>query len=235
MPDAFFQYPTTLHLCSSPTLDLRLNKVMSDDHRAAFLSGEVIVEEKMDGANLGISFNHQGELILQNRGSILKPPMVGQWRLLMEWIEPKMEVMLDVVGDRYLLFGEWCFALHSVFYDRLPDWFLGFDVYDKADQRFLLKDARDLLFSRLALHSVPFLEKGRFDLQTIRRFLGVSKHGSQLAEGIVLRQEVDGKLLDRAKLVRDSFVQSIEEHWSRKPLRRNELASWNKNSTMDDA
>ena len=31
------------------------------------------------------------------------------------------------LGDRLILFGEWCAAQHSLDYETLPDWFLAFD------------------------------------------------------------------------------------------------------------
>jgi hypothetical protein len=35
-----------------------------------------------------------------------------------------------------ILFGEWLAAEHTVCYDNLPDWFLAFDIYDVASQKF---------------------------------------------------------------------------------------------------
>lgn len=39
-------------------------------------------------------------------------------------------------GTRYILYGEWCAARHTVTYDALPDWFLAYDVYDTKEGRF---------------------------------------------------------------------------------------------------
>ena len=35
-----------------------------------------------------------------------------------------------------MLVGEWCYAVHGVCDDQLPDWLLVFDVYDPASERF---------------------------------------------------------------------------------------------------
>ena len=40
-------------------------------------------------------------------------------------------MLFEILSEKFILFGEWCYAQHSIFYDRLPDWFLGFDIYDK--------------------------------------------------------------------------------------------------------
>jgi hypothetical protein len=43
-------------------------------------------------------------------------------------------------------------------------------------------------------------------------------------EGLYLRRDSALWLEQRAKLVRPEFLQSIEEHWSAVPLRKNRLA-----------
>lgn len=47
-------------------------------------------------------------------------------------------------------------------------------------------------------------------------------------EGIVIRRDSEHWNEQRAKLVRAEFVQSIEEHWSRRPLEWNRV-DWIKN------
>lgn len=47
---------------------------MSDSECGEFLRHELVVEEKIDGANLGISFDNSGNFQAQNRGSYLQFP-----------------------------------------------------------------------------------------------------------------------------------------------------------------
>ncbi len=63
-----------------------------------------------------------------------------QWKKLEEWIDQRQSRLFDVLLDQYILFGEWCYATHSVYYGRLSDYFIGFDVYDKETSRFLWKN-----------------------------------------------------------------------------------------------
>ena len=42
-----------------------------------------------------------------------------------------------------ILYGEWCYAKHTVPYDALPDWFLGFDIFEVASHRFWPADRRN--------------------------------------------------------------------------------------------
>ncbi|MDD3918234.1 MAG: hypothetical protein PHX00_13850 [Synergistaceae bacterium] len=65
----FFKFPSTPHLAVLLGVDVRGDKVMSEKERDEFLRHEITVEEKIDGANLGISFDGGGNLWLQNRGA----------------------------------------------------------------------------------------------------------------------------------------------------------------------
>ena len=43
----------------------------------------------------------------------------------------------DVLGDRYILYGEWLYAKHTVFYNSLPHYFLEYDLLDRFPGQFL--------------------------------------------------------------------------------------------------
>ena len=221
----FFKYPSTSHLALLGDMSVRGDKVMSKSERDVFLQHELIIEEKVDGANLGISFDTDGNIRAQNRGCYLHLPNSGQWKNLAGWLAPRMDTFFDNLGDRYILFGEWCYAHHSVIYDRLPDWFLGFDIYDKQVGNFLAVGMRDKLFRKIQVEHVPFITRGRFTLAEIKSLLSRSKLGNQPAEGICIRYESDDYLVNRAKLVRPSFIQEMGQHWSRSGIRKNRLGS----------
>jgi ATP-dependent RNA circularization protein (DNA/RNA ligase family) len=220
----FFRFPHTPHLAWLGEGQPRDDKVLSPDEAAELLSAELVVEEKIDGANLGFSVNEEGDLQAQNRGSYLSREFCHeQFQPLWSWLAPREHALVDALWPDLMLFGEWCVAVHSVVYDGLPDWFVGFDVYDRAEARFWATDRRDALLDALGLHSVPRLASGRFSLQALEATLGRSQVGSGPMEGLVVRREAAGWTTERGKLVRAAFTQSIEEHWSRGPLRRNSL------------
>ena len=175
--------------------------------------------------HLGISFDSEGNIRAQNRGSYLQIPYSGQWKKFDKWLVPRTEILFDNLTDQYILFGEWCYAQHSVFYDRLPDWFLGFDIYDKKNSRFLSSYYRNELFEKMQITQVPTIASGVFSFAEISNFLSKSKFSNQPAEGLYLRFEVDGWLTQRAKLVRSTFSQSINQHWSRSVIKPNQLSS----------
>jgi ATP-dependent RNA circularization protein (DNA/RNA ligase family) len=221
--DDFFKFPSTPHLATMPGVDIRGDKVLSKSKRDEFLRHELVVEEKVDGANLGISFDSEGNIRAQNRGEYLHLPGSGQWKKLGDWLAPRTDTLFEHLSDNSILFGEWCYAQHSVFYDWLPDWFLGFDVYDKRFGRFLSSERRDALLREMGIAHVPVLERGRFAYPEIQKLLSTSKLSDQPAEGIYLRFDQDDWLAQRAKLVRPAFIQAVEQHWSRSAIRRNGL------------
>ncbi len=76
------------------------------------LSGEVVVEEKVDGANLGFSVGDAGALRAQNRGRYLDlTSLDGQWRPLRRWLSSRAHALSDALGPKLMRFGEWYYAL----------------------------------------------------------------------------------------------------------------------------
>ncbi|MBN2340474.1 MAG: RNA ligase family protein [Deltaproteobacteria bacterium] len=223
MSDAFFKYPATPYLTVFPGVDVRDDKIFSDDERETFLTHSLTVEEKIDGANLGISFDSEGNLRAQHRGGYVELPGVRQWGPLEQWLRPRTDLLFECLLDRFILFGEWCFATHSIRYEQLPDWFIGFDVFDKCTGRFLSCVRRNMLLEKIGICNVPFIAHGRFTLAELERLLTKSRYATLAAEGLYLRYDDGDWLKTRAKMVRVEFVQSIGQHWSKGAFRTNLL------------
>lgn len=221
---AFFRFPHTPHLAWLGTDPPRDDKVLTADEARELLACEVLVEEKVDGANLGLSVDERGILRAQNRGTYLAlDSSYGQWKPLKRWVTPRVHELADALFPDLMLFGEWCYAVHTVRYTRLPDWFLAFDVYDRAHGEFWSTERRNALAAKLGLAVVPALGSGTFDLPRLRALLGRSQLTDGPAEGLYIRAEIDGRLVARAKLVRREFVQALDQHWSKKALQANAL------------
>lgn len=247
------KYPRTPHLEGS-----RLQKGDEDLSQIPFniiKDKYLVIEEKVDGANTGISFN-DGELLLQSRGHFL----TGGYRerhynLFKQWANNYKYALYEVLGERYIMYGEWLYAKHSIYYDKLPNYFLEFDVYDKENKVFLSTDRRHELLKNLDVKSVPVLASGKFQkLEDILEFLGNSNYISEnhrdnlrneahkynqdvervfketentmLMEGLYIKVEENGQVVDRMKYVRYSFLQTVEEsntHWLDRTIIPNKL------------
>lgn len=227
MESKFYKFPSTPYLIEPNNVPLRTDKIFSESERKYFLSHKLTIEEKIDGANLGISFDDEGNIKLQNRGSFLVLPFIGQWKKLSEWLLLKENILFELLGNDLILFGEWCYARHSVKYTKLPDWFLGFDIFDKRTQSFWSVKKRDTAFKKYNIVPVPQITNKKFTLSELKQLLSnTSAYSNETYEGVYLRFDKGDKLEKRAKMVHNEFVQNIQEHWSGQQIKPNELKQW---------
>lgn len=234
------KYPRTHHLEGS-----RLQPGDEDLSQIPFscvLGKHIVIEEKVDGANTAISFDGEGNLLLQSRGHYLD----GDYRerhynLMKQWAFTYKDLLYSVLGSRYIMYGEWMYAKHTVFYDALPDYFLEFDIFDRERDVFLSTNERRKFTDKLGIiSSVPVLAEGIFkSKKEILNYLGNSNfitedHISVLKslcekyeldaerniretdpsltmEGLYIKIEEDGIVKDRVKFVRSSFYQCVNE------------------------
>jgi hypothetical protein len=153
--DSIYKYPRTRHIEGSGI------QTGDDDLQIApwrELAGkELIIEEKIDGANCGISFDPTGRLRLQSRGHYLAGgPRERQFELLKGWAARYTLDLWALLGRRYVLYGECCYGKHSIFYTDLPHYLMEFDLYDIEDDSFLSTDRR-----RVLLRDLPFVSSVR--------------------------------------------------------------------------
>lgn len=249
------KYPRTRHIEGS-----RLGPGDEDLTAAPFsdIAGRsLVVEEKMDGANAAISFDAAGKLWLQSRGHYLTGgAREKHFAALKPWAHQQAAELFERLGDRFVMYGEWLFAKHTVYYDALPHHFLEFDVLDVVDGVFLSTARRRELLAGTAVKSVPVLAEGTFTrLATLVGHVGRSTFKSpawrdQLAatarareldvervmretdssdemEGLYLKVEEEGRVVERFKWVRKSFLTSVVDsgtHWLARPIVPNGLA-----------
>lgn len=252
-----YKYPRTHHIRGS-----RLQPGDEDMEDVPFerLEGRhLVVEEKMDGANCAISFGPDGRLLLQSRGHYLTGgPRERQFDLFKTWAHTFSHDFREVLGERYVMYGEWMFAKHTVFYNALPHYFLEFDVLDLETDAFLSTHRRrDLLSQLWMVRSVPVVFEGKMNgLDNLKKLIVdstaiVGDHRAELRmlaeevgldadqvlgetqqdrtmEGLYIKVEEDGQVLERYKFVRWEFLQTMissESHWMDRPLIPNQLAT----------
>jgi hypothetical protein len=108
MSDVLHKFPSTPHLLWLGKNPVRDDKVMTREEAVEFLSHPIVVEEKVDGANLGISVGTDGGLRFQNRGNWLAGKLTGQWERLRGWAARHETEIREVLPSSHVLFGEWC-------------------------------------------------------------------------------------------------------------------------------
>jgi hypothetical protein len=235
--ERIFKYPRTRHIEGSrmQTGDEDLECVPFKEVAGKHL----VIEEKVDGANSGISFDGDANLLLQSRGHYLTGgPREKHFNLFKQWANTLAGPLFDILGDEFVLYGEWLYAKHTVFYDRLPHYFMEFDIMEKATGKYLDTDSRHAMLRGLPVVSVPVLARGEFDdVSQVTEFVTQSlykspdfaeslrsqceKHGvdhaqtisgtdmSNLSEGIYIKHEENGEVVGRYKWVRADFLATI--------------------------
>ncbi len=233
------KYPRTPHLEGS-----RLQPGDEDLSQIRFseIAGKhLAVEEKCDGANSAISFSADGDLLLQSRGHYL----TGGYRerhynLMKQWANVHQDELFDILGTRYIMYGEWMYAKHSIFYDSLSHYFLEFDILDRETGRYLDTASRKKILEGSSIVSVPVLKEGIFcNKKDLLALLGdsayISEHhieklrqaciengldaeracretdSSRLMEGLYIKVEEDGCVVKRLKFVRNGFAQCVDQ------------------------
>lgn len=221
----FFRFPHTPHLAWMGQEEPRDDKVLPPAEVTALLTGEVVVEEKLDGANLGLSLASDGSLRAQNRGQYLESPHAGQFSRLPAWLAQHSAELQSVLAPDLILFGEWCAAKHSLDYTALPDWFLLFDVYDRSAGKFWSTARRNALAAQAGLKMVPQVLRGKTTLTALTQTVTTtsSRYRDGPLEGVVIRRENTEWCEARAKLVRLDFTQAIGEHWRKRAIEWNRV------------
>lgn len=249
------KYPRTPHLEGS-----RLQKGDEDLSQVPFseIRGRnIVIEEKIDGANTAISFDLSGNMLLQSRGHYLTGGgRERHYNLFKKWADVHMDGLFDILGARYIMYGEWMYAKHTVYYDALEHYFYEFDIFDREEQRYLDTESRRRIIGDMPIVSVPVLAKGKFEkIEDVLKNIGKSNYisdrktenltnaaiqagvdperaiketdSSDTMEGLYIKVEEHGSVVERLKYVRASFTKNIlvsETHWLNRPIIPNGLA-----------
>lgn len=236
--EQIYKYPRTRHLEGS-------RKQLGDEDLKCVKYREIqgkymVLEEKVDGANCGISFGKDGKMFLQSRGHFLNGGYgERQFDLFKLWAGCYEDRLRELLTDRYVMYGEWLYAKHTVFYDRLPHYFMEFDIFDKKEGRFFsTRRRREFLENASFIRSVRVLAEGVCEtLGGIESWIGPSlfiseepeksleiqceKGGADfetalgqtdltgIMEGIYIKVEDGDYVTDRLKFVRRSFLNTI--------------------------
>jgi atypical dual specificity phosphatase len=128
--------------------------------------------------------------------------------------------------ERFILYGEWVVAKHSIPYSSLPDYFLAFDFYDRKTKTFTSREYLSRILKGTGLSQVPLIKST--DIISREEILAYMKKQSLyydgLIEGVYVRFEDEKRTvtLDRGKIVRPDFL-SGNEHWTKVETQLNGL------------
>ncbi|KAF5351303.1 hypothetical protein D9758_008052 [Tetrapyrgos nigripes] len=226
-PVNIYKFPRTPHL-------IDLGAATSDDIvlPVPITPDQVVITEKVDGANLAFSLSSdRSQIIVQNRSHYVNSASHEQFKKLNHWIDLHREDLYKVLdrdtffAERYILFGEWLFATHSIPYTHLPDRFMAFDLYDRTTDTFVSRKTLEGLLGMTSIALVPVLFEGAMpSSDELKRMVQTrSRFYDGRVEGVYMKTERNGVVHSRGKVVRADFIAG-NEHWSKGNIRVNGLS-----------
>ena len=205
----WIKYPRTLHVPWSKSIQ-NDDRIMSSTEKWNGIN--VVVSEKMDGENTTMyrnyiharstdSSNHQSRSWVKSFWSSIKHEIPEGWRIC----------------------GENCYAIHSIEYKELENYFLGFSIWNDKQECLSWNDTKEW-FELLGITSVPVLYCGKYDEKKIQELWNANKNLHH--EGYVIRPENLFSFMNFSqmvgKFVRPNHVQT-DKHWTRKIIIPNSI------------
>jgi hypothetical protein len=206
------KYPRTHHLPWSPGVnndDRVLNSLSS------FIDKRVIVTEKMDGENT----------TCYSDGYIHARSVDGRSHYSRDWVKNFWNKISYELPEGWRVCGENLFAAHSIFYDNLDTYFMGFSIWNENNHCLSWDDTLEW-FDLLDIKSVPILYDGIFDEAAIKSLYDEVKD-YETREGYVLRLAEDFSYSDFrksvGKFVRKDHVRTTKHWMFGKPIQHNSI------------
>ena len=214
-----YKYPKTSHLPWSLAVS-RDDKMLKNVQN--FIGKSIIVTEKMDGESAALYYNgysHARSLDSNNHPS-------------RNWLKKFWSERYFKLPYGWRICGENLYARHSIGYDSLPSYFMGFSVWEENQCKSW--DETVIWFDELDITPVPILYRGIFDEQILRSLVDTMDLDTQ--EGYVIRiadsftvDFSDTKHDDDqfsqyiAKFVRKGHVNEDSTHWMNKEIIKNNI------------
>jgi hypothetical protein len=121
----------------------------------------LVIEEKIDAPVVGISFDADINISV-NTDEALNDKR--QFRFLYDWCSSNIDILFDLINDKFIMYGHYAYNKQSVFYDNLCSLFLESDFYDKTTNEYLSTARRHALIHKYApgiVGSVPVVKIGK--------------------------------------------------------------------------
>jgi len=231
---SLYEYPRTPLLNYKP--NIQEGDIISEYHESEIVlnNPNLYIEEKVDGANCAIMMDYEGNPIIRNRQNILRKgyveketPAKLQFRPIWNWFYDNKEMfqkLNEEFGEPVGVYGEWTLALHSIEYDKLDSYFIGFDIWLPSKQYFIKTSETRTILNNIGF-SIPNIihigEINAFDELDIMVDSNSSFSSKDKIEGLYLKACDDDKVAHRFKFLRPGYVQG--DKWNKEKLIKQKL------------
>jgi hypothetical protein len=202
------KYPRTHHLPWSEGINSDDRIIPSLDG----LQGDVVVTEKMDGENTTMY-----------RDYIHARSVDGRSHPSRSWVKQFWSTICADIPEGWRICGENMYAQHSIAYDALPSYFLGFSIWNEHNVCLPWDETLEW-FELLGITPVPVIYRGVFSdsIRDIKNEWGTCEGYVIRSTGPIAYGEFKHKI---AKFVRAGHIQTIKHWMYGQPIIPNKLRS----------
>lgn len=162
-------------------------KSFNEYDTARFLNYRVSVQEKLKSLTAKIRFDAKGKLEIY-----CDETSQASFKKLKAWAREREDIMLNYMSDRYELVGYWAYQIDGIYYDKLPDKFVAYDLYDLFYDKSINTERAAEFCSSIGVHYIkPFIH-GVFVVEDLIQLMNTkSTYGAPQKAGLYMRIEDD--------------------------------------------
>jgi ATP-dependent RNA circularization protein (DNA/RNA ligase family) len=169
---------------------------------------EILVFEKYDGSNIGITKIDNQIYPLTRSGYKASTSPYKQHHIFNDWVYKNVEIFMDMIDNGERITGEWMIQSHGMEYYIKNDPIIFFDYFDSNNNRKTYDDLK-IICNKYNLNTVRLLHRGEsiqvsdiIDVLNKKTDFMKSKNNP---EGMVYRVERNNKVDFLAKWVRSDY------------------------------
>jgi hypothetical protein len=224
-------FPRTPHLPYNPNRTEDDLVAVDTEAAVVFSSPHVYVEEKVDGASVGLYMDDEDNPVIRNSEHILgkgyvkkNTPAKLQFRSLWNFFYDNREKFEELRHLGLSLYGEWMVMQHGLEYDKLPSLLIAYDLFEQDTQKFIDPLKARTILAKCGFSLTPIIHVGAVPSyshleQWSQRPTPLSTKGN--AEGVYIKVSDGDYITHRFKMVRPDFKQG--GLFSEKDLIRNKV------------
>lgn len=202
-----YKYPRTYHFPFSPGRSS--DDKIFDNFEPYFEGKQVVITEKMDGENTSVY-----------RDMCHARSIDSAHRDYHSWLLNYVRTFQYLLNEDERVCGEYLFAKHSIYYEKLPSYFMIFSIWN-GEQCLSWEDTIKKT-KELGLITVPILYEGIYNKENLDK--SIQEVSNRNGEGVVMRL-ASGYSYDEfnksiIKYVRANHVQT-GGHWSHQEIIKN--------------
>jgi hypothetical protein len=169
---------------------------------------KLVIEEKLDGENIGISIDRNKNIRMKNKTHSYE--LNRDYPTMRNWVlQHEKELLSKLRPCRDIMYGEWLHVKFTIPYTNLSDWFIAFDIVDYTMQHFEGQNYMRKLLQNTSIQFSKPIYTGKLPSfeALVNMTNGPSEFGPESREGIIIRRyDQSDQLINVFKIVSNSSL-----------------------------